>query len=258
MDGTLTESRQPFDKMLAPSLSKLSDVSDIGIVSGSDYKYIAEQMNFVLTKTAIRYNTLLLPCNGTKYYTPPENSDDNFKLEYEVDMKEQLGLDIFKQLMCIILKEQSKFCSEVPSLNGHYVDYRGSMINWCPIGRNADSDKRTEFTQWDTTFDFRTIQLLRLSNMNFFQDNELQVKLGGDTSFDIFPKGWDKTYCLRHLEDYEEIWFVGDRCGLGGNDKELYDFVGPSRAFETSGPNMTKSIINDMILPNIGDNSDFN
>ena len=27
--------------------------------------------------------------------------------------------------------------------------------------------------------------------------NNVTVKLGGDTSFDIYPKGWDKSYCLK-------------------------------------------------------------
>lgn len=24
--------------------------------------------------------------------------------------------------------------------------------------------------------------------------------IGGQISFDVFPTGWDKTYCLKHLE----------------------------------------------------------
>ena len=47
MDGTLTEARKPFDRDLFPVLSKLANVSDIGIVSGSDYEYIKEQMHFL-------------------------------------------------------------------------------------------------------------------------------------------------------------------------------------------------------------------
>lgn len=30
-------------------------------------------------------------------------------------------------------------------------------------------------------------------------------------SFDVFPKGWDKTYSLRFLEEYETIHFFGDK-----------------------------------------------
>lgn len=47
----------------------------------------------------------------------------------------------------------------------------------------------------------------------------------------MFPAGWDKTYCLRHLEDeakkpngitYSTVHFFGDKTFKGGNDWEIY------------------------------------
>jgi phosphomannomutase len=78
----------------------------------------------------------------------------------------------------------------------------------------------------------------------------VEVKLGGDTSFDIFPTGWDKTYALKHFPFYSH-WFVGDRCGHNGNDKEIYDILNyQNRAFETKSPQetgeITKRIINEI------------
>jgi Eukaryotic phosphomannomutase len=37
--------------------------------------------------------------------------------------------------------------------------------------------------------------------------------VGGQISFDVFPTGWDKTYCLRHVEKegYTTIHFFGDK-----------------------------------------------
>ena len=48
--------------------------------------------------------------------------------------------------------------------------------------------------------------------------------IGGQISFDVFPKGWDKTYCLRFLQDenYDEIHFFGDKTFHGGNDYEIF------------------------------------
>ncbi len=255
MDGTLTEPRQVFDEGLAPVLYKLSEISDIGIVSGSDYNYISEQMRFLMQKTSMRYQTHLFPCNGTKHYTPPEHSDDDFTLKYEVDMQEEIGPDSFQMLMKLILKQQVAYSSKLPCLSGHFVDYRGSMINWCPIGRNANQEQREAFVRWDTSFNFRSVEMLYLSNFNLLSKNDIQVKLGGDTSFDIYPKGWDKTYCLRHLKNYEDVYFVGDRCGTGGNDKELYDKLQPDKSFSTTGPNNTKKIINSIISQINGENS---
>lgn len=46
---------------------------------------------------------------------------------------------------------------------------------------------------------------------------------GGQISFDVFPIGWNKTYCLRHVDEYEEIHFFGDKTTEGGNDYEIYE-----------------------------------
>ena len=74
-------------------------------------------------------------------------------------------------------------------------------------------------------------------------DKDITCALGGDTSFDIYPVGWDKTYCLRHFQDYE-VWFVGDRCEENGNDKQIYDNLQPKgRSFKTDGIQKTKKII---------------
>ena len=57
-----------------------------------------------------------------------------------------------------------------------------------------------------------------------------RYSIGGQISFDVFPTGWDKTYCLQHLEaeksisgiDYKTIHFFGDKTEVGGNDHEIY------------------------------------
>jgi hypothetical protein len=45
-----------------------------------------------------------------------------------------------------------------------------------------------------------------------FADLDLTYSIGGQISFDVFPKGWDKTYCLRFVEGmFDEIHFFGDK-----------------------------------------------
>lgn len=46
-----------------------------------------------------------------------------------------------------------------------------------------------------------------------FADYGLTYSIGGQISFDVFPKGWDKTFCLQHVadENFEEIHFFGDK-----------------------------------------------
>ena len=57
-----------------------------------------------------------------------------------------------------------------------------------------------------------------------WKDKNLTVSIGGQISLDIYPKGWDKTYCLQFIEDkYEKIYFFGDRTEKDGNDFEIYN-----------------------------------
>ena len=46
-----------------------------------------------------------------------------------------------------------------------------------------------------------------------FADFGLTFAIGGQISFDVFPNGWDKTFCLNHVADegFEEIHFFGDK-----------------------------------------------
>lgn len=50
----------------------------------------------------------------------------------------------------------------------------------------------------------------------------LQFSIGGQISFDVFPKGWDKTYCLNFLDSVPTIHFFGDKTSPGGNDYEIF------------------------------------
>lgn len=56
-----------------------------------------------------------------------------------------------------------------------------------------------------------------------FTDMGLHFSIGGQISFDVFPKGWDKTFCLGLVDKYREIHFFGDKTHPGGNDYEIYE-----------------------------------
>ena len=78
--------------------------------------------------------------------------------------------------------------------------------------------------------------------------SKIKIKFGGDTSFDIYPKGWDKTYGLRHFPNWN-VWFVGDSCTPEGNDYEIYNECMP-QSYVSSGPSHTEEII-ECILKNL-------
>lgn len=117
------------------------------------------------------------------------------------------------------------------------------MINISPIGRNCSLDERDAFEQFDHKHHIRKTFVEKLKEtfpdygltysigISFFPQplrgiNSLIIlNVGGQISFDVFPTGWDKTYCLRHVaeEGFKEIHFFGDKTFKGGNDYEIYN-----------------------------------
>ena len=258
MDGTLTEPRGQLDNSVLLSLRKLASHAEIGIVTGSGYEYMKQQVGALFTD-GIRFRTHLLPCNGTIYYAPGTAASSNFfDLVHECNMRDKIGDENFNHLMKEVIHRQNSVLdyNNFP-LTGHFVDYRGSMINWCPIGRNASSAERAtfkEFLKKNNNFRKWQIDILKEKLSFYGVTDQLEFKLGGDTSIDIYPKGWDKTYALRHFSDLT-AWFVGDRCTGDGNDKEIFDKLSKvNRAYSTTHPKMTSEIIVNKIIPRLRSN----
>jgi phosphomannomutase len=135
-------------------------------------------------------------------------------------------------------------------LAGDFVQNRVSMINWCPIGRASGREARKAFKITDQNSNIRAKYINKLEDIIKDEKIGATVKLGGDTSFDIFPTGWDKTYALNHFDENSwRFWFVGDRCYPQGNDYEIFSFLKDTGcAYETSGPEETLEIIDFHIL----------
>ena len=103
------------------------------------------------------------------------------------------------------------------------------MVNISPIGRNASQKERNEYVVYDDQHHVRADFVEALKKK--FPDFGLTYSIGGQLSFDVFPTGWDKTYCLKHVEkekeisgvDYTTIHFFGDKTYTGGNDYEIYE-----------------------------------
>tara|TARA_B100001093_G_scaffold447603_1_gene452630 strand:- start:354 stop:1148 length:795 start_codon:yes stop_codon:yes gene_type:complete len=263
MDGTLTEPRKVIKNDIIPALRELCKVTEIGIVTGSDYDYVRQQIGMLLENTELRYRIHILPCNGTKYYPPPNIAKSEYQIAHQVNMREKLGEIQFRAIIRYLLQRQHlMFVYDLP-VTGHHINYRGSLINWCPIGRNANDNDRETFIKFDGSpgSSFREDEIKGF-NVRIRKDmglDSIVIKMGGDTSFDIFPKGWDKTYCLKHFENYKPAYFVGDRCEVNGNDWELYNALTYNgRAFKTSGPEETSRIIFDKIIPSILSDEDSN
>lgn len=136
-------------------------------------------------------------------------------------------------------------------MRGTFIEFRNGMINVSPVGRNASKTERDEFEAWDKQSGCRKafVEVLRKE----FASLGLTYSIGGQISFDVFPTGWDKTYCLRHIEaekqlsgiDYKNIHFFGDKSFKGGNDYEIYE-DSRTTGHAVKGPEDTMRILKEL------------
>lgn len=109
----------------------------------------------------------------------------------------------------------------LPVKRGNFVEFRNGMINLSPIGRSCSLEERKQFVLFDQEHAIRSKFVDALKEK--FSSYGLEFAIGGQISIDVFPTGWDKTFCLQYIEkDFDVIHFFGDKTAPGGNDHEIF------------------------------------
>ncbi|XP_030875839.1 phosphomannomutase 2 isoform X2 [Leptonychotes weddellii] len=134
VDGTLTAPRQKITKEMDGFLQNLRQKIKIGVVGGSDFEKVQEQLG----KDVVEKYDYVFPENGLVAY-----------------------------------KDGKLLCKQKENIRQKFV-----------------AELQKEFVGKGVTF-----------------------SIGGQISIDVFPEGWDKRYCLRHVENdgYKTIYFFGDK-----------------------------------------------
>jgi phosphomannomutase len=161
---------------------------------------------------------------------------------HEESVSQALGEETLKRFINFCLHYIADL--DIPIKRGTFIEYRKGMLNVSPIGRNCSQHERDEFVEYDNHHKIReTFRQVLTEN---FGPIGMQFSIGGQISIDAFPTGWDKTHCLRHLEEYEDIYFFGDRTEPGGNDYELY--IHPRvKSFHVTGPEDTQQKVTELL-----------
>lgn len=159
-------------------------------------------------------------------------------------IQNHLGESTLQRFINFVLKYLSEL--ELPIKRGTFLEFRNGMMNICPIGRQCTREERNMFHAYDNEHHIRKkmIEVLKKE----FHNVDLTYSIGGQISFDVFPNGWDKTYCLRHVTKgthFKEIHFFGDKTELGGNDHEIYNDP-QTIGHKVSSPNDTMKILKEM------------
>lgn len=213
VDGTLTMPRSNVEKDFETFMyTKIKPLATIGIVGGSDLEKMFEQLNGQIILKEFDY---VFPENGTVQI---EKGVEVGKASIE----QHLGEETLQRFLNFVLKYLSELI--LPIKRGTFIEYRNGMMNICPMGRQCTRAQRNAFAEYDKVNQIRAkmIDVLRKE----FHDVDLAFSIGGQISFDVFPNGWDKTYCLRHATkgtNFKEIHFFGDKTDAGGNDHEIFN-----------------------------------
>lgn len=136
------------------------------------------------------------------------------------DFKSWLGEDKLKKFINFVLHYIADL--DIPVKRGTFIEFRAGMLNVSPIGRNCSQEERDAFEQFDKEANVRKTMVATLRKE--FADFGLTYSIGGQISFDVFPNGWDKTFCLQFVEKdgFDDIYFFGDKTYEGGNDFEIF------------------------------------
>lgn len=208
VDGTLTVPRKTADAKTLSFLQELRKYVKVGIVGGSDLAKISEQLG----KTAIHDYDYLFAENGLVAYKEGQ-------LVATASLKSYIGEDNLKELINYALHYIADL--DIPIKRGTFIEFRNGMLNISPIGRNCSQEERDEFEQYDKKANIRKTFVEDLRKK--FGHLKLTFSIGGQISFDVFPQGWDKTYCLQFVDkDFDTIHFFGDKTYEGGNDYEIF------------------------------------
>lgn len=212
VDGTLTVARKRIEPEMDEFMKKLRKKIVVGVVGGSDLEKQKEQIGEDVTDTydySFSENGLLAYKNGNEIHSG--------------SFIKHLGEQKMQKLINFMLKYLSEI--ELPVKRGTFIEWRRGMLNVSPIGRACSRTERNEFEIFDKEHKIRP-KMVDILNEKFGEGTEygLKFSIGGQISFDIFPIGWDKTYCLQFVENegYEEIHFFGDKTYEGGNDYEIF------------------------------------
>jgi len=232
VDGTLTKPRNSINQDMIDTLTALQSKVYTGLVGGSDLKKIEEQVG----KEIINKMDFTFSENGL--YALKEG-----KVFAVKSIKDELGEEKLKKFVNFTLRYIADL--DIPIKRGTFIEYRAGLINVSPIGRNCSQEEREEFEKYDKDLKIREKFVETLKKE--FESYNLQFSIGGQISFDVFPKGWDKTFCLRYLEDFKEVYFFGDKTFPGGNDYEIYSSE-RTKGYSVTGPHETIKFLNELFL----------
>lgn len=205
LDGTLTQHKTPLSREHRAVLTKLSKKYKLLMVGAGQVMRIFNQLE--------------------KF---PIDIIGNYGMQYGVYNKETENIDIVRDTVLPIDKETITEKINAKREQYGFKNFAGETVEFHPSGCVTFPILGTKAKQEDKlSFDPQRIKRRKIYDdiVNTFSD--YCVFVGGSSSFDMAPKPYDKfyaldLYCKENGFNHNEVVYIGDDYGLGGNDEAVY------------------------------------
>ncbi|MAF23986.1 hypothetical protein CL634_00150 [bacterium] len=206
VDGTLTEPMKKMEASFVFDFLAWMEGKRVFIVAGSNIEKVQRQLP----------SSVLARCEGV-FCSMANEFWQKGKLVY----RNEFEPDIWLTEELVRFQMYTPFPVRVKrGGRGDIIERRPGMINFAPIGRNADIQERERYYEWDQ----KNGERARIAKHIEKKFPALEARIGGQISVDIQPKGHNKSQATRWIRKNlgGEMIYFGDKCFEGGND---YDVV---------------------------------
>lgn len=205
LDGTLTQHKTKLDAKNRSVLQRLAEKYTLVMVGAGQCRRIFNQMEEF-----------------------PIDIIGNYGLQYAKYNSDTKDLDIIRDEVLPCDRESVSERIEMLRQKYGFTEYKGNSVEYHPsgcvtfpiIGTAADINDKL-------AFDPDRSKRRKIYDEVCEVFSEYIVFVGGSSSFDMAPKPYNKyyaldLYCKEKGINHDEVVFVGDDYGIGGNDESVY------------------------------------
>lgn len=206
LDGTLTQHKQPLSPLTRATLEALGKRYKLLMVGAGQVQRIFHQMEYF-----------------------PIDIIGNYGMQYATYNAQTGGLDMQRDEV-IPAGDRGTIEARVTALREKYgyTEFAGDNVEYHPSGCLTFPLLGTKAAQADKlAFDPDRAKRRRIYAQVCAAFPEYCVFVGGSSSFDMAPRPYNKLYaldlyCRERGIAHENVLFIGDDYGTGGNDESVY------------------------------------
>lgn len=206
LDGTLTQHKQPLSPVARATLTALSKKYKLLMVGAGQVQRIFNQMEHF-----------------------PVDIIGNYGLQYATYNAETDSMDMQRDLVLPTSDRESVEAKVTAMREKHgFTEFAGDNVEYHPSGCLTFPILGTKAQQADKlAFDPDRVKRRKIYAEVCEAFPDYCVFVGGSSSFDMAPKPYNKyhaldLYCREKGLAHDNVLFIGDDYGVGGNDESVY------------------------------------